>query len=123
MGAPICRWVQNWVRSTILCTTTAGCLWAASSESLCLGRKWPVLRVSALPISVATTGIFDGRVAATVAYFDNSEAVNAPVARTATIYLNSLRFTGTKFQLRPGDAHAAVLLKSHSPTVYLPDVP
>lgn len=66
-----------------------------------------------------TTGVFDGRVAMTVSYFDNTEAVNAPVSRTATIQLGSLRFTGTKYNLVPGDAYLLTLSKTHSPTTWL----
>lgn len=66
-----------------------------------------------------TTGVFDGRVAMTVSYFDNTEAVNAPVSRTATIQLNQLRFTGTKYNLVPGDAYLLTLSKTHTPTTWL----
>lgn len=70
-----------------------------------------------------TTGIFDGRVAASVSYFDNSEAINAPSSCTATIQLGGLRFTGTNYPLRPGDAYLITLSKTHTTTVYLPPVP
>jgi hypothetical protein len=66
------------------------------------------------------TGIFDGRVAITVSYFDNTDAVNAPVSCTATLGFGALRFTGTPFNLVPGDALLVTMSKTHTPTVFLP---
>ena len=71
----------------------------------------------------AGTGVFDGRVAMSVSLFENTDQVNAPISRTATIYLDGLRFGGTRFLLRPGDAYLLTLSKPHSPTVFLPPVP
>lgn len=66
-----------------------------------------------------TTGVFDGRVAMSVAYFDNTEGTNAPVARNVTIALGQLRFTGTPYNLVPGDAYLLTLSKTHTPTTWL----
>lgn len=67
----------------------------------------------------ATTGVFDGRVAMSVSYFNNTEAVNAPVTHTATISLGNLRFSGVPFDLVPGDAYLLDISKTHTPTTWL----
>jgi hypothetical protein len=66
-----------------------------------------------------TTGVFDGRVAMTVSTFKNDETTNGAVARTATIQIGSLRFTGTEFDLIPGDAYLLNISKTHTPTTWL----
>jgi hypothetical protein len=66
------------------------------------------------------TGVFDGRSAIALGTWVNTEAVDSAIWRTATTALGVLRFTGTSFALRDGDAYMLQLSATHSPTLYLP---
>lgn len=69
------------------------------------------------------TGLFDGRVAMSVGYHDNRETINAPVYHYVTFALGRMRFGGVRFDLRPGEAYLVDMSRTHSPTIFLPDVP
>lgn len=66
-----------------------------------------------------TTGVFDGRVGMTVSKFANDEITNGPIARTATIAVGALRFTGTRYDLVPGDAYLLNITKTHTATTWI----
>lgn len=63
-----------------------------------------------------STGVFDGRNNMTVYYFNNTEAVNAPVNHNVVFSpLAGLSFSGTQFDLVPGDAYLLQISKLHNP--------
>ena len=96
-------------------------MYTRSFEILCglEGVDWVDANADGRP-DTCTRGIFDGTRAMTVSRFDNTELIGAAVSHTVTLVpVVGLRFTGTPYDLVPGDAYTAQLTSGHVPTTWL----
>lgn len=63
------------------------------------------------------TGLFDGAHALQVQYFDNAQG--RPVGRTVALLGPNLFFSGTNFDLVPGESYKAIMTRLHLPTTWI----